>query len=367
MRCRVNPFRSAADVSPADRRAIRRFHQSLQGYQPTPLVRLESLAGAIGIGTLYLKDESARFGLDAFKGLGASWAMHRLIQTSPGLKTVASATDGNHGRAVAWTARRLGLAARIFMTRHSAPARIEAIRREGAQVILVDGSYDDAVRICAERSAAEGWQVVADVGYEGYLEIPQWIADGYETLFAEATEQFEARDWPMPDVVVLQAGVGGFAAAGVHHFRSRPDPPRIAVVEPVDADPLLTSALTPDGLPAVSDGSQRSIMACLNCGTVSLSAWPVLRAGVDVFFSIRDEWAAEAMRRLGWPVGDDPRVIAGESGSAGLAGLLALQEAPELVPARDALGLGSSSSVLVVNTEGATDPESYRRLVGRDP
>jgi diaminopropionate ammonia-lyase len=367
MRFRVNPFRSTGDDPPPDRTAIRRFHESLEGYRPTPLVRLPSLARATGIEALYVKDESSRFGLDAFKGLGAAWALHQLVQAGSGLKTVSSATDGNHGRAVAWTARRLGLEAMIFMTAHSAPARIEAIRREGATVVLVDGTYDDAVRICAERSAAHGWQVVADVGYPGYLEIPEWIADGYETLFAEITDQLEARQWPWPDVVVLQAGVGGFAAAGLRHFRPRARSPRIAVVEPVDADPLLTSALTDDGSPAVSGGSQHSIMACLNCGTVSLSAWPVLRAGVDVFFSISDDWAAEAMRRLGWGAGEDPRVTAGESGAAGLAGLLALMAVPELAGAREALGLGPSTTVLVVNTEGATDPESYHRIVGRAP
>ena len=367
MRYRINPFRCSAGDDLPDRGAIRRFHESLDGYRPTPLVQLPSLARASGIQALYLKDESSRFGLGAFKGLGAAWAMHQLVQAGAGLRTVSSATDGNHGRAVAWTARRLGLRAVIFMTAHSAPARIEAIRHEGAEVVLVDGTYDDAVRICAERSVAEGWQVVADVGYPGYLEIPEWIADGYETLFAEATEQLEARQWPRPDVVVLQAGVGGFAAAGVRHFRSRAQPPRIAVVEPVDADPLLTSALTGDGLPAVSHGTQRSIMACLNCGTVSLSAWPVLRAGVDVFFSISDQWAAEAMRRLGWPTGEDPRVTAGESGAAGLAGLLALMAVGELTGAREALRLGPSTRVLMVNTEGATDPGSYRRIVGCDP
>ena len=367
MRFRVNPFRSTESGTPRDRNAIRRFHESLPGYRPTPLVRLPALARATGMQSLYLKDESSRFGLDAFKGLGASWAMHLLLEARAGLRTVSSATDGNHGRAVAWTARRLGLEAVIFMTAHSAPARIEAIRREGAEVVLVDGTYDDAVRICAERSAAEGWQVVADVGYPGYLEIPEWIADGYETLFAETTEQLVERQWPWPDVVVLQAGVGGFAAAGVRHLRSRPHPPRIAVVEPVDADPLLTSALTDDGSPAVSGGGQQSIMACLNCGTVSLSAWPVLRAGVDVFFSISDEWAAEAMRCLGRGAAGDPRVTAGESGSAGLAGLLALMAGPELAGAREALGLGPSTTVLLVNTEGATDPVSYRRIVGSDP
>jgi diaminopropionate ammonia-lyase len=166
-------------------------------------------------------------------------------------------------------------------------------------------------------------------------------------------------------VVILQAGVGGFAAAGVRLLRSTWTSVRIGVVEPVDADPVLESALTAEGVPAESGGAQRSIMACLNCGRVSLTAWPVLRAGVDVFFTIEDVWAERAMRRLALPGAPDPAVVAGESGAAGLAGLMALLQCGALDPARERLGLGSESVVMVVNTEGATDPDGYRRIVGR--
>lgn len=351
-RYRVNPFRQPGGFPIEDRSDVRRFHAALAGYRRTPLVRLDCLAAELDLAGIYLKDESDRFGLPAFKALGASWAVHRLRQRGTRFDTLACATDGNHGRAVAWVARRLGLGARIFMTRHSAPSRIQAIRTEGAGVILVDGTYDDAVRRCAEASAEAGWQVIADVGYPGYLEIPQWISHGYETLFAEAGEQLAEQGWSPPGVVILQAGVGGFAAAGVRHFRSTGAELRIAVVEPTDADPVLQSALTAEGVPAESHGSQRSIMACLNCGRVSLTAWPVLRAGVDLFFTIEDAWAEQATRRLGLPAGTDPRVVAGESGAAGLAGLLSLLATVELEPARHALGLGRESVVMVVNTEG---------------
>jgi diaminopropionate ammonia-lyase len=319
------------------------------------------------VGRIYLKDESHRFGLQAFKALGASWAMHRLQREGRLTGTVSSATDGNHGRAVAWAARRLGLQAKIFMTTHSSARRIDAIRAEGAEVLLVDGTYDDAVRICAERSGVEGWQVVADVGYEGYLEIPAWITEGYGTLLDEVDEQLAGRTLPDPDVVIIQAGVGGMAAAVVQHYSTRATQPMVAVVEPVDADPLLESALTPAGEPAPSRGRQRSIMACLNCGEVSLTAWPVLRRGVDVFFSIEDRYAEAAMRRLAFPQGGDPRIVAGESGAGGPGGLLALMADERLAGARQALGLGRDRTVLLFSTEGAVDPEAYSRIVGATP
>lgn len=367
MRYRVNPFRSPIAVARPDPEPVRRFHASLPGYAPTPLHLLPALASELGLGRVYLKDESPRFGLQAFKALGAAWAMHRLQQEGRLQGVVSAATDGNHGRAVAWAARPLGLRAVIFMTSHSSPRRVAAIRAEGAEVILVDGTYDDAVRICAERSTREGWQVVADVGYDGYLEIPAWITEGYGTLFEEVDQELSRRALPEPDVVIIQAGVGGIAAAVVQHYQDRASPPRIAVVEPVDADPLLESSLTPEGTPAASPGTQHSIMACLNCGEVSLTAWPVLRCGADVFFSIEDHYASEAMRRLAFPPGGDPRVVAGESGSAGAGGLMALIRDERLVEARLALGLGPDSNVLLVSTEGAVDPEAWRQIVGTDP
>jgi len=367
MRYRINPFRSPEVVPRPDAGPIRRFHASLPGYQPTPLHVLPGLARGLGVGRIYLKDESPRFGLQAFKALGASWAMHRLQREGRLGATVSSATDGNHGRAVAWAAHRLDVQAKIFMTAHSSPRRMAAIREEGAEVFLVEGTYDDAVRACAARSATEGWQVVADVGYEGYLTIPAWITEGYGTLFGEVDEQLLERALPEPDVVIIQAGVGGLAAAVVQHYSARAVQPAVAVVEPVDADPLLESALTPDARPAPSRGGQHSIMACLNCGEVSLTAWPVLRQGVDVFFSIEDRYAEEAMRRLAMPPGGDPRVVAGESGAAGPGGLIALMTDDRLAGARQALGLGPGTTVLVVSTEGAVDPEAFARIVGRNP
>ena len=373
MRFVFNPFlRQGEAMAPPSRAAVLEFHQSLPGYAPTPLHSCHGLARALGVGGLYVKDEAHRFGLKAFKGLGASWALHRVLEdgraagTSPPT-AVATATDGNHGRAVAWAARRAGLAATIFIPAGSAPARVEAIRGEGARVILVEGTYDDAVRQCAEESGRNGWQVIADTGYEGYLTIPRLVAEGYSTMFTEADSQIEMASLARPGLLIVQGGVGALACAAVEHYRGSSDRPAIAVVEPVDADCLLESIASPDGRPRPARGRQASIMAGLNCGEVSLAAWPTLRGGVDLFFSIEDRHAEEAMRRLHHAVTGDPPIEAGESGAAGLAGLVALQTEEALRGARERLSLSDRTVVLVLNTEGATDPEAFRRIAGLGP
>jgi diaminopropionate ammonia-lyase len=379
MRFAFNPFlrpeegapRTSRTVPPSSN-AVLDYHRSLAGYAPTPLVTLPGLAARLGLGALLVKDESRRFGLKAFKGLGASWAVRCLADarhrdgTAP-LTTVATATDGNHGRAVAWAAHMHGLAAVIFIPEHSAPARIAAIRGEGARVVLVDGSYDDAVARCAAESAAHGWQVVADTGYADYMEIPRLVAQGYETLFLEADAQIEERLLPPPDLVLVQAGVGALAAAAVEHHGRRRERPRLAVVEPDDADCLLESILSEDGQPRAARGRQRSIMAGLNCGRPSLAAWPTLRHGVDFFLSIEDRFAEEAMRLLWRPAAGDERVESGESGAAGLAGLIALLTDAAFRTARDRLRLSGATTALVINTEGATDPEEFQRITGERP
>ena len=371
MRYAFNPFFRAGVVAPSGRqRDVLAFHRSLPGYEPTPLQSLPTAARALRIGTLLVKDESGRFGIKAFKALGASWALHSLVEErrargDAAPRTVTSATDGNHGRAVAWAARRLGLEAVIFIPAHAAQARIEAIRGEGARVVPVEGTYDDTVRRAAEEAAAHGWQVIADTGYEGYLDIPRRVAEGYSTLFQETDAQIEERRLPQPDLVLLQGGVGALAAAAVDHYRQRRSPPRLAIVEPVESDCLLESILSPDGQPRTGRGRQDSIMAGLNCGLPSLAAWPTLRRGIDLFFSVEDGHAGEAVRLLwrGGETEEEPPIEAGESGAAGVAGLLALRRAAPLAGAAGKLGLGPSTCVLALNTEGATDPEGVRRLL----
>ena len=305
------------------------YHRQLQGYDATPLVECRRAAEALGIGALSVKDESARFGLNSFKVLGASWAMSRMNAAA-----FAAATDGNHGRAVAWMARRMGAAAHIFVPGNVSAARRDAIAREGAQVHPIDGTYDEAVRACAAESAANGWQVVSDTGYAGYLEIPQWVTAGYGTLFAEYAAQQQAP----ADVVFVQGGVGGLLSAAVHHFGSVA---KLVAVEPLDADCLLESIASPDGEPRPARGNQSSIMQGLNCGEVSLAAWPSVRRGVDLFVAIEDKMALEAMALLA-------PMDCGESGAAGVAGFLAVCREKELT--RE-LGIGPQTRVLAINTE----------------
>ncbi len=365
-----NPFHQAevpAGLLPRLENDPAAFHRSLPGYAPTPLVSLPALAGELGLGEVWVKDESRRFGLNAFKGLGGSYAVHRLLARERP-STLATATAGNHGRGVAWAARTLGLRAVIFVPGHTVPARIDALRREGAEVVVVDGTYDDALRRVAAESAAHGWQVISDTAYPGYTEIPQWIMMAYTTIFAEATEELAAQGRGEPDVVLLQAGVGGLAWAGTFFYARRAgrSRPRLVAVEPLEADCLLTSITSPTGEMRPTRGRLRTIMAGLNAGTPSLVAWPLIRTGMDAFLAIDDGYAEEAMRRLHGG-GKDFRVVAGESGAAGVAGLLALCREPALMDARRQLGLGPTARVLMVNSEGATDPVSYRRIVGAEP
>ena len=327
MRSVANRFREAGPF-PAPLNAAREFHRTLPGYAPTPLVDCQALANSLGVRSLQVKDESHRFGLNAFKALGASFAMQRLARAGT---TFSAATAGNHGRAVAWSARRLGCPAKIFVPSATIPARIDAIQNEGAEVCIVDGNYEDAVRRCDRESGEHGWQVISDTGYAGYMEIPKWVVEGYRTLFEEYEDQ---RDRAL-DVVIVQAGVGGLLCAAVDYFRSREPSPFLVSVEPESADGLLESISSPEGEPTASKGAQDSIMAGLNCSEVSLTAWPSIRRGVDLFVAIEDRLTIEAMKLF-----REAGVNSGESGAAGLAGLLSLRDQFR------AMG------VLLINTEG---------------
>jgi diaminopropionate ammonia-lyase len=344
------------------------FHHTLPEYAPTPLHRLDGLAHAAGISSLLLKDESARFGLNAFKGLGASFAVARWLEVHRPAETITftTATDGNHGRAVAWSARRRGHRAVIFIPAHARPARIAAIRAEGAEVVLVDEGYDAAVARAHEAAAREGWVVIQDTAQEGYREIPEWIAAGYWTHARELEPDPHGPDRPAVDLVILHAGVGTWAAAMVRYYWHRYGArrPRLAIVEPTRAPCVLAAAVA--GTPTPVDHSRRTIMAGLDCALASVAAVEVLANSVDAFFAIDDAWALEAMRRLAVPVGHDPRVVAGESGSASVAGLLALVGHGDLAPVRDHLAIGRDTRVLVWSTEGATDPEHWNQVVGTE-
>ncbi|HEX7131376.1 MAG TPA: diaminopropionate ammonia-lyase [Iamia sp.] len=365
----ANPGRGPLPAGGSDGPTPRDFHRRLPGYEPTPLVDAAPLAADLGLGRLWVKDEAWRLGLPAFKMLGASWASYRSLVSRLGAEpewasvdelatavaalgplTLVAATDGNHGRAVARTARLLGLGAHILVPAGTADARIDAIASEGARVDVVDGTYDDAI-VASAALAADDALVVSDTSWPGYAEVPQWVIDGYATIFAEVDEQLAARDAPAPDVVVAQMGVGALAAATVGHVRAAPGGgPTVVVVEPLSAACGLRSAEA--GQVVEVPGPHRSIMAGLNCGTVSELAWPTVVAGTDWFVAISDQAAEQAMRDLA-TVG----VTSGETGAAGLAGLR------ELV-ASGQTDIGPDSTVLVLNTEGPTDPAAYERITG---
>jgi len=378
VRAFVNPHATRGHDGATPGREALAFHKKLPGYEPSPLIDAPRLAARLGVGKVWVKDESVRFGLPAFKFLGASWAIYRVLlnriggaiapwQTFDELRdrfaplmplTLVTATDGNHGRAVAHMAKLLGCEAHIFMPHETTPARIDAIVGEGAAVTVVDGSYDDAVAQAA-RMAADSVLIISDTAWEGYTEVPRWIMEGYTTILRELDEQLVQRGDPRVDLVAVQIGVGGLATAVVWHYR-RPDladQPAIVGVEPLAADCALASARA--GHIVTLPGPHRSIMAGLCCGTPSLIAWPIISAGIDVFVAVADERAREAMRELA-----KAGVVSGETGAAGLAGLLALLTGDDRETHRQMLGLTAQSRVVVISTEGATDPAAYKTIVG---
>jgi diaminopropionate ammonia-lyase len=341
------------------------------GYAPTPLVDLPWAATAAGLGLVRLKDESGRFGLGSFKALGGAYAVSRLLchalakegiaATSADLVTgryahatrpitVTTATDGNHGRAVAWGAQRFHCRAVIFVHAAVSEGRAAAIARYGAEVRRVRGTYDDAVRQAARTAVAEGWFVVSDTSWQGYADIPGNVMQGYRVMVEEALGQWQGAP---PTHSFVQGGVGAVAAAVSVHLRTRLEPPAaLIVVEPERAACLLASAEL--GEPTGVAGNLASIMAGLVCGEPSPLAWRELDRAAAAFMAIPDAAAIGALQRLA-----EHGLTIGESGVAGLAALLLAATDPA---AREALGLGAASRVLLFGTEGATDPEIYARL-----
>jgi diaminopropionate ammonia-lyase len=339
------------------------LHRRLPGYAPTPIIEAPGLATELGLAVVSVKDESSRLGLPSFKILGASWAVYRLLVARLGHEpvwrdldelraalaplgalTLIAATDGNHGRAVARMAMQLGYSARILAPAGTADARIAGIESEGARVTVVDGTYDDAVRASAAL-ASDRDLVVSDTSWDGYTDVPATVIEGYSTIGAEVDEQLDAP----PEVVVVPMGIGALAAAIVEHYAATAT---VVAVEPLGAACGLRSAEA--GHPVTVPGPHRSIMAGLNCGTVSVVAWPTVSRGVDLFVAVDDGAAERAMRELA-AIG----VTAGETGAASLAGLRA-------VARQTAIPLAGKRA-LVLCTEGATDPIAYERIVGHAP
>lgn len=357
------------------------LHRRMPGYAPTPLSSAPHIAALVGVAEVWVKREACRMDMPAFKILGASWATYRALermrgrpfdswQTITDLReqvatlrplTLVAATDGNHGRAVARMARLLGLDSEIYVPHGTAAARIRAIESEGAALTIFEGSYDDAVAYAATRASTERL-VISDTAWEGYQRVPHDVITGYQTIFEETDAQLHDQGGAPPDLVMIQMGVGALAAATVRHYRAanRQLQPRVVGVEPDTAACVLAAARA--GRIVEVPGPHPSIMAGLNAGLASPLALPDLLAGIDLFMAIPDHLAEQAMQALA-----HDGITAGETGAAGVAGLIALMQDSQTSTARAALGLSVHSRVLVVVSEGATDPENYQRVVGQPP
>ena len=324
------------------------FHRSLDGYTPTPLVDLPDLALELKVGRILAKDESSRLGLPAFKALGASWAVHRALQDrrAAGPVTVVTATDGNHGRAVARFARTLGHHSAIYLPDGVHPDAVRAIESEGAVVTIVGGSYDDAVASAAAAADGENAILVQDTAWDGYEEIPRWVVEGYATLFFELDAQLRQAGLGPPGMVAVPVGVGSLLQAALSHYRSVVREPGTSVlsVEP-DSSACVLASIHGRQLLTVETG--QTIMAGLNCGTPSTLAWPYIINGLDAAISVSDADAAGAALDL-----VAAGVDAGPCGAAGLAGVRKALTGPGGDARRNHLGVRPNSTVVLLVTEG---------------
>ena len=363
------------------------FHKSFPQYSVTPLQKLSALASYLGVKGIYCKDESYRFGLNAFKVLGGSYAMGRYIAKELGrdisqlpynvlssdkLKeefgqaTFFTATDGNHGRGVAWAAKRLGQKAVVRMPKGTTKTRFDNIAKEGAEVTIEEVNYDDCVRMAAAEAAkTEHGIIVQDTAWAGYEEIPSWIMQGYGTLVLEADKQLKENGVDRPTHVFVQAGVGSLAGAVVGYFahKYKENPPVMVVCEASAADCLYRSAVQADGNLVNVTGDLQTIMAGLACGEGNTIGWDILKNHVTVFASCPDWMSAKATRIYANPLENDPHIISGESGSVPLGLAYTALHDEDAKDLKEALKLDENSNILVISTEGDTDPVRYREIV----
>ena len=362
---------------------VKKYHESFPAYHPTELKKLNHLAEYLGLDALYVKDESSRFGLNAFKGLGGSYCIGKYIGEKceiPDEKlsydklkseeirkntenlTFVTATDGNHGRGIAWTAHELGIKAVVYMPSGSAQERLENIQKLGAEASITDLNYDDTVRFAAQCEKEKGWVLVQDTAWEGYEKIPTWIMQGYTTMALEVIEQLQGEK---PTHIFLQAGVGAMSGALAAFFADyyQKAKPTIVIVEPNKADCIYRTAEADDGKLHVVTGDMNTIMAGLACGEPCTVGWDMLGSYADHFVSMPDYVAAKGMRILGNPITGDEKVISGESGASttGFVAELMMNESLEYL--RKEIGISKDSKVLCFSTEGDTAQENYRNIV----
>ncbi|MGL4742458.1 MAG: diaminopropionate ammonia-lyase [Sarcina sp.] len=363
----------------------RRFHESIDGYKETPLVKLDNLAKHIGIKGLYVKDESYRFGLNAFKVLGGSYSMGRYLAMKLGKEneevlypeivsketkaklgdvTFYTATDGNHGRGVAWTANKLNQKSVVLMPKGSSLTRLNNIKAEGADASITELNYDDAVRLAAKQADENNGVMVQDTAWEGYVDIPTHIMQGYGTMALEAMDQLEEYGVKRPTHIFIQAGVGSLAGAVQGVFASEfKECPITTVVEANLADCYYKSAVANDGKARFVGGDMQTVMAGLACGEPNIIGFEVLKNYAKCFVSAPDWVSTKGMRILGAPMKGDSQVISGESGAVTTGVVFEIMTNPALADLRKDLKLDENSEVLVFSTEGDTDPEKFKELV----
>lgn len=362
---------------------VRQFHQSFPEYQPTPLVKLSQLAKKLDVSAIYVKDESHRFHLNAFKVLGGSYAIGKVIQKQTHMKpeelnletliqnstkekinpmTFITATDGNHGRGVAWTANRLKQHSVVYMPKGSAQERLDNIKALGADASITEYNYDDAVRLASKHAKENNWIMVQDTAWKGYEEIPAWIMQGYTTMALEIVEQLGTIN---PTHLFLQAGVGALAGAVTGFIADyyKENRPIITIVEPDKADCIFKTAKANDGTIHTVTGDLDTIMAGLACGEPCTIGWNVLKDHADFFISMSDDIAELGMRTLGLPEKDDPVIISGESGAATMGFVTEILTNPQHKHLKELLHITKDSIILCISTEGDTDKENYKKVL----
>lgn len=373
-------------LNESEAKKICSFHSKFPAYYVTPLVNLPELSKYLGVASIHVKDESHRFGLNAFKVLGGAYAMgaylaaklNRDIESlsfeelaSPEIKaqlgdiTFVTATDGNHGRGVAWAAEQLGQKAVVFMPKGSCEVRAQNIRNHGAECTITEFNYDGAVRLADQMGQEKGWVMVQDTAWDGYEDIPTWIMQGYMTLAYESLQQLKAEQIAMPTHIFLQAGVGSFAGAVAGYFveNLKDNAPKIIVMEPHQSHCLYLSALANDGQPHNVTGDMLTLMAGLACGEPNTVSWPILRDYTTCFLSLDDSVSANGMRILAAPIKGDASVVSGESGAVGMGALYELMKNFENETLKQSLDLNENSHILLISTEGNTSPEIYEDIV----
>lgn len=380
----VTTSKSTLPFGKDDGESSLKFHKQIMEYQKTPLLSLPHLAEKWGIKSVYIKDESKRFSLNAFKGLGGSYAMFRILCERLGLDPSTTSlkdltegenrakiskiefvtcTDGNHGKGVSWAAGIFGCQAHVYMPYGSQESRAEAIRKIGpAEVEITEMSYDDTVQYAREMSEKNDWILIQDTAWKGYEKIPTWIIQGYLTMASEITEELDALK-VKPTHIFLQAGVGAMAGGVLSYFANhyRENKPVVAIVEPDVADCIYRSAKA--GQICSVEGAPTTIMAGLNCGTPCEITWPVLRDYAEFYITGPDEMAAEGMRIYAKGLDDDPQIISGESGAATLGAAHKILTDSEFTDVKQTMEINKASVLLFINTEGDTDPDNYRRIV----